>query len=130
MSKAVGKIFGGGAGASTSMYGGEQEILNYLNNYNTANYDTTLNNLTAYAANASNRLAGMGDYQPGFAEQFVKLIRRQEIHRPYVLCPVLAFINLGNHFFIQVRRHFVYDSHKAVKGRLRPDCTEYHSFLY
>ena len=63
MSKAVGKIFGGGAGASTSMYGGEQEILNYLNNYNTANYDTTLNNLTAYAANASNRLAGMGDYQ-------------------------------------------------------------------
>ncbi len=62
MSKTVGKIFGGGAEASTSMYGGEQEILNYLNNYNTTNYDQTLNNLTTYAANASNQLNNMGNY--------------------------------------------------------------------
>ncbi len=62
MSKAVGKIFGGGAEASTSMHTGEREILDYLNNYNTANYDQTLNNLTSYAANASNQLNNMGNY--------------------------------------------------------------------
>ena len=92
MSKAVGKIFGGGAGASTSMYGGEQEILNYLNNYNTANYDTTLNNLTAYAANASNRLAGMGDYQFNVAaSDDARQRAEQAVYQSYVdklrLCP-------------------------------------------
>lgn len=61
MSKAIGKILGAG-GASTSMYGSENDILQYLNNYNTSNYDTTLNNLTTYAANASNKLSDMGNY--------------------------------------------------------------------
>lgn len=61
MSKAIGKVLGAG-GASTSMYGSEADILNYLNNYNTTNYDTTLNNLTNYASNASNMLNNMGGY--------------------------------------------------------------------
>ena len=61
MSKAFGKVLGAG-GASTSMLGSERDILNYLNGYNTVNYDTTLNNLTNYAANASNRLGSMGNY--------------------------------------------------------------------
>ncbi len=61
MSKAIGKVLGAGS-ASTSMLGSEKDILNYLNNYNTTNYDTTLNNLTSYAANASNQLSNMGNY--------------------------------------------------------------------
>ena len=61
MSKAIGKALGAG-GASTSMYGSENSILNYLKNYDTSNYDTTLNNLTSYAANASDNLANMGNY--------------------------------------------------------------------
>lgn len=62
MSKAIGSIFGAGGNASTSMYGSENEILNYLNNYDTTNYDNTLKNLVSYAANASNQLSNMGDY--------------------------------------------------------------------
>lgn len=61
MSKAIGKALGAG-GASTTIYGSEGNILNYLKNYNTNNYDTTLNNLTSYAANASSNLANMGNY--------------------------------------------------------------------
>lgn len=61
MSKSIGKLLGAGT-APTSMYGSEQNIMNYLKNYNTANYDATLNNLTAYAANASNQLNNMGNY--------------------------------------------------------------------
>lgn len=61
MSKAIGKILGAG-GASTSMLGSEHDIMNYLNNYNTTNYDTTLNNLTSFAAQASNQLNNMGNY--------------------------------------------------------------------
>lgn len=61
MSKAIGKVLGAG-GASTSMLGSENDILNYLNQYNTKNYDTVLNNLTSYAANASNQLGNMGNY--------------------------------------------------------------------
>lgn len=61
MSKAIGKVLGAG-GASTSMYGSENEILKYLNNYNTTNYDNTLNNLTSYASNASKQLGNMGNY--------------------------------------------------------------------
>lgn len=61
MSKAIGKVLGAG-GASTSMLGSETDILNYLNNYNTKNYDAVLNNLTSYAANASNLLNNMGSY--------------------------------------------------------------------
>ncbi len=61
MSKSIGKLLGAGS-ASTSMYGSEQNIMNYLNNYNTSNYDNTLNNLTNYAAKASNQLNNMGNY--------------------------------------------------------------------
>lgn len=61
MSKAIGKALGAGV-ASTSTYGSENNILNYLQNYDTSNYDKTLNNLTSYAANASNNLANMGNY--------------------------------------------------------------------
>ncbi len=61
MSKAIGKALGAG-GASTSVYGSESNILNYLKNYNTTNYDNTLNNLTSYAANASQNLPNMGNY--------------------------------------------------------------------
>ncbi len=64
MSKAIGKVFGAG-GADTSMFDSEKEILNYLNNYNTTNYDNTLNNLTAYAADASKQLSNMGNYNFG-----------------------------------------------------------------
>lgn len=61
MSKAIGKFLGAG-GASTSMYGSESNILNYLKSYDTSNYDNALNNLTAYAANASQKLPDMGNY--------------------------------------------------------------------
>ncbi len=61
MSKAIGKVLGAG-NASTSNFGSENEILNFLNNYNTTNYDNTLKNLTTYAANASNQLNNMGNY--------------------------------------------------------------------
>lgn len=61
MSKAIGKVLGAG-GASTSMFGSENEILKFLNNYNTANYDNTLNNLTSYASEASKQLGSMGNY--------------------------------------------------------------------
>ena len=64
MSKAIGKVFGAG-GADTSMFDSEREILNYLNNYNTTNYDNTLNNLTSYAADASKQLSNMGNYNFG-----------------------------------------------------------------
>ena len=48
MSKSVGKIFGS---SSTSPYGYEKNYLNYLGNYNTSNYDNTLNNMTKQALN-------------------------------------------------------------------------------
>ena len=64
MSKSIGKILGAG-GASTSLFGSENDILNYLNNYNTKNYDATLNNLTSYAADASAQLGNMGAYRFG-----------------------------------------------------------------
>ena len=61
MSKAIGKVLGAG-NTSTSNFGSENEIINFLNNYNTTNYDNTLKNLTNYAANASNQLNNMGNY--------------------------------------------------------------------
>ena len=61
MSKAIGKLMGAG-GAPTSMYGSENEVLKYLGNYDTSNYDNTLNNLTSYASNASEQLSNMGNY--------------------------------------------------------------------
>ena len=61
MSKAIGKVLGAG-NASTSMFGSENEILNFLNKYDTTNYDNVLKNLTSYAADASNQLSNMGNY--------------------------------------------------------------------
>ncbi|MBR1949118.1 MAG: hypothetical protein IKA30_04940 [Alphaproteobacteria bacterium] len=61
MSKSIGKLMGAG-GAPTSMYASENAVLNYLKDYNTSNYDNTLNNLTSYASNASNQLNNMGNY--------------------------------------------------------------------
>ena len=52
----------GAGGAPTSMYSSENEVLQYLNNYNTTNYDNTLKNLTSYAAEASSQLGNMGNY--------------------------------------------------------------------
>ena len=60
MSKAVGSIFGSG---STGTYGYENNYTNYLQNYNTQNYDNTLNNLTQNAYQMSQNLNSMPDYQ-------------------------------------------------------------------
>ena len=56
MSKSIGKVFGTG---STSTYGYENNYLNYLRNYDTANYDNTLGNMTSTALNMSNSLSNM-----------------------------------------------------------------------
>lgn len=61
MSKAIGKLMGAG-GAPTSFYGSETDVLNYLRNYDTTNYDNTLKNLTSYASEASKQLNNMGNY--------------------------------------------------------------------
>ena len=61
MSKSIGKLMGAG-GAPTSMYGSENDVLKYLENYDTSNYDNTLKNLTSYASEASKQLADMGNY--------------------------------------------------------------------
>lgn len=61
MSKAIGKLMGAG-GAPTSFYGSEIDVLNYLRNYDTTNYDNTLKNLTSYASEASKQLNNMGNY--------------------------------------------------------------------
>ncbi len=53
MSKSIGKVFGTG---STSPYGYETNYTNYLRNYDTKNYDSTLNNLTSQAVNMSQNL--------------------------------------------------------------------------
>lgn len=62
MSKSIGKIFGTG---STGTYGYENNYTNYLQNYNTANYDNTLNNMTAAALNMSQNLNAFPAYQFG-----------------------------------------------------------------
>lgn len=59
MSKAVGSIFGSG---STGTYGYERNYTNYLQNYNTDNYDQTLNNLTQNALDMSQNLSSMPAY--------------------------------------------------------------------
>ena len=53
MSKSIGKVFGTG---STTPYGYETNYTNYLRNYDTKNYDSTLNNLTSQALNMSQNL--------------------------------------------------------------------------
>ena len=64
MSKSIGKIFGSG---STGTYGYENNYTNYLQNYNTANYDNTLDNMTATALNMSQNLGSLPAYQFGAA---------------------------------------------------------------
>lgn len=59
MSKAVGSIFGSG---STRAYGYENNYTNYLQNYNTQNYDNTLNNLVANALAMSRNVSNMPAY--------------------------------------------------------------------
>lgn len=59
MSKAVGSIFGSG---STGTYGYENKYTNYLKNYNTDNYDSTLKNLTQNALDMSQNLSSMPEY--------------------------------------------------------------------
>lgn len=60
MSKSIGRVFGTG---STSQYGYEQNYLNYLRNYDTSNYDNTLNNMTSAALAMSGNLSSMPNYQ-------------------------------------------------------------------
>ena len=59
--KAVGKLLGAG-GASTNRYASENNILNYLKNYDTSTYDNTLQNLLNNAYNMSQNVNNMGDY--------------------------------------------------------------------
>ena len=61
MSKSIGKILGAG-NASTSMYGSEKNILNYLNQYDTSNVDNTYKNMVQNAYNLSNSLSSRPDY--------------------------------------------------------------------
>ena len=57
--KSLGKIFGN---ASTSQYGYEKNYLDYLRNYDTSNYDKTLQNMTQQAQNMSQNLNNMPNY--------------------------------------------------------------------
>ncbi|MBP5398895.1 MAG: tail fiber domain-containing protein [Alphaproteobacteria bacterium] len=59
--KAVGKMLGAG-GASTNRYTSENNILNYLKNYDTSTYDNTLQNLLNNAYNMSKNINNMGSY--------------------------------------------------------------------
>ena len=60
MSKSIGKVFGVG---STGTYGFENNYTDYLKNYNTSNYDNTLQNMTSTALNMSAGLNNMPAYQ-------------------------------------------------------------------
>ncbi len=59
--KAVGKLLGAG-NASTSPYKSESNILNYLQNYNTSNYDNTVQNLLNNAYDMSKNVNQMSNY--------------------------------------------------------------------
>lgn len=59
--KAVGSALGAG-NHFTGTYGSESDILNYLNNYDTKNYDSTLSNMTNQAYAMSQNLGNMGNY--------------------------------------------------------------------
>ena len=62
MSKSVGRVFGVG---SMSPYGYETDYMQYLRGYDTSDYDKTLKNMTANAADMSNTLDAMPEYQFG-----------------------------------------------------------------
>lgn len=60
MSKSIGKVFGSG---SSKAYGYEKNYTNYLQNYDTSNYDNTLRNMTQTALAASQKLGSLPEYQ-------------------------------------------------------------------
>lgn len=60
MSKSVGRLLGSG---NVGTYGYENNYVDYLRNYNTANVDNTLNNMTSTAYNLSGNLNNMPNYQ-------------------------------------------------------------------
>lgn len=59
VNKTVGNLFASG---NTGVYGSEAERLNYLNNYDTTNYDNTLKNMTSAAYGLSQQLDKRPDY--------------------------------------------------------------------
>lgn len=60
MSKSIGKIFGTG---STGTYGYENNYTNYLQNYNTANYDAAVSNMTDIGLNMTQNLGNLPAYK-------------------------------------------------------------------
>jgi len=93
MSKAIGKVLGAGS-TPASMFKSEKDILNFLNEYNTQNYDTTLANLTNYAANASSQLSNMGDYNFGIdASDDARKRAEQAMYQSYADKLVPQFAN-------------------------------------
>lgn len=61
MAKSIGKVLGAG-GANTSRYGAENEILNYLNSYDTGVTDNTYKNM----ANLGNQISSRLNNRPGY----------------------------------------------------------------
>lgn len=61
MAKSIGKVLGAG-GANTSRYGAENEILNYLNSYDTDVADNTYKNM----ANLGNQISSRLNNRPGY----------------------------------------------------------------
>ena len=60
MSKSIGKLLGSG---NVGTYDYENNYMNYLKNYNTANVDNTLYNMTSAAKNLSSDLNNLQNYQ-------------------------------------------------------------------
>jgi len=61
MAKSIGKFLGAG-GAGTSLYGSENDIVNYLNKYDTTQVDSANQNMSAMA----NRLSAQLSSRPGY----------------------------------------------------------------
>ncbi len=59
MSKGIGKLFGSG---NVGMYGSESNYLNYLQNYDTSNYDNSVKNMTSQAYGLSQQLGNRPGY--------------------------------------------------------------------
>ncbi len=59
MSKSIGKLMGSG---KVGMYGSESNYLNYLQNYDTSNYDNSVKNMTSQAYDLSQQLGNRPDY--------------------------------------------------------------------
>ena len=61
MAKTVGNVLGVSAPAKYQNTAGNNWV-KYLNEYDTSNVDTTLNNLSSWASNASSNINNMGNY--------------------------------------------------------------------